>query len=108
MALTDYIGIRGLEPEETECFQGIGSNGTGSSQTLLAPTGPSSETPTETGTEGADTLLDAFKTAFLKEKDGTLVSILDARLSDLAYVDTVVDFGPFRVYTKGKMIEYSR
>jgi hypothetical protein len=107
MALTDYIGIRGLEGDETECFQGLGDNGGGSAQTLVTP---STDTSTETSTEAEETgtLLDAFKTAFLIEKDGQLVSLLDIRLSDLAYVDVCIDFGSVRLYTKGKMIEYSR
>jgi len=46
------------------------------------------------------------KAMLYKDAEGTERSILDDRLSDLAYVDTVIDFGPFRAHIKGKMIEY--
>lgn len=49
-----------------------------------------------------------MRTAMLyKDAENVEQSVLDKRLSDLAYVDQVIDFGPFRVYIKGKMIEYS-
>jgi hypothetical protein len=67
-----------------------------------------------------------LKKAFLYEKDGQTKSILgqalltpefesglkaletmlNQRLSDLAYVDETIDFGFCRVHIKGKMIEY--
>jgi hypothetical protein len=46
------------------------------------------------------------KAMLYKDADGDERSVLDDRLSDLAYVDQVIDFGPFRVHIKGKMIEY--
>jgi hypothetical protein len=46
------------------------------------------------------------KAMLYKDAEGTERSVLDDRLSDLAYVDQVIDFGPFRVHIKGKMIEY--
>lgn len=46
------------------------------------------------------------KAMLYKDKDGVEKSVLDDRLSDLAYVDQVIDFGAFRVHIKGKMIEY--
>lgn len=46
------------------------------------------------------------KAMLYKDAEGTERSVLDDRLSDLAYVDTVIDFGPFRAHIKGKMIEY--
>jgi hypothetical protein len=46
------------------------------------------------------------KSLLYKDNDGNECSVLDDRLSDLAYVDQIIDFGPFRVHIKGKMIEY--
>lgn len=46
------------------------------------------------------------KALLYKDGDGTEQSVLNDRLSDLAYVDTVLDFGPFRAHIRGKMIEY--
>jgi len=46
------------------------------------------------------------KSLLYKDAEGNERSVLDDRLSDLAYVDQIIDFGPFRVHIKGKMIEY--
>lgn len=45
---------------------------------------------------------------YVKNTEGQdiLESVLHDRLSDLAFVDAVIDFGAFRVHIKGKMIEY--
>jgi hypothetical protein len=49
-----------------------------------------------------------MRTALLYKDDKNVEqSVLNDRLSDLAYVDQVIDFGPFRVHIKGKMIEYA-
>lgn len=47
------------------------------------------------------------KAMLYKDKNGVEKSVLDDRLSDMAYVDHTIDFGAFRVYIKGKMIEYT-
>lgn len=46
---------------------------------------------------------------YVKNTEGQdiLESVLHDRLSDLAFVDAVIDFGAFRVHIKGKMIEYN-
>jgi hypothetical protein len=55
----------------------------------------------------ANSLEYIMRTAMLyTDTNGDEQSVLNDRLSDLAYVDQVIDFGPFRVHIKGKMIEY--
>jgi hypothetical protein len=127
MALSDYIGIVGLDGPEP--FQGIA----GGTFTLASDTGGSSgpgdatstdsDLDTDSGTDTNESLTELFKQAFLKpappgdgddaggnggddDTDVPLISILDQRLGDLAFVDTTVDFGAFRAHLKGKMIEY--
>lgn len=47
------------------------------------------------------------KAMLYKDSKDVEQSVLNDRLSDLAYVDHEIDFGAFRVYIKGKMIEYN-
>jgi hypothetical protein len=56
----------------------------------------------------ANSLEYIFRKAMLYKDAGNVEqSVLNDRLSDLAYVDEIIDFGPFRVHIKGKMIEYA-
>lgn len=48
-----------------------------------------------------------MRKSLIFQENGEDKSVLNERLSDLAYVDTIIDFGPFRAHIKGKMIEYA-
>jgi hypothetical protein len=51
-------------------------------------------------------LLEAFEKAFLKDKEDSILQKAADNIADLKYNDEVIDFGPFRIHLKGKIIEY--
>ncbi len=47
-----------------------------------------------------------LKKALIFQEEDEDKSVLNERLSDLAYVDQIIDFGAFRVHIRGKLIEH--
>lgn len=109
----DYLNIAGLARSGRECFRGAsgGSSGTaagGAADDNLAVIAERLKTAllyTDNETE-CSILGKAF--LYPKQVDGqeVVASVVDDRLSDLAFVDAVLDFGFMRVNVRGKLIEY--